>query len=206
MKLRHLLEMPVLRKEELPPRTDSPFYSEETLAANHEFIHTGTTADGIKYWCVMRKDGHSAAIGTPGQRADGKWGMRILGTVEFKQLQLSGKLPIQLKSNVKHVGLVHIGVPTQRQGWGMRLYTALADAGYSVISDNTQYIGGQSLWKRIAAETMSGRYKVYVIKNGEIVTDSNGIPVEYNSHNIDDSDLWSENTDHKYTLFGLVKS
>ena len=203
MKIEELLEMPLLKKSELEVRSFRPFYSENSLADRFDFIHKGTTFDDENYWVVIRKNHQFASIGIPGTRYDGVDGMRPIGTVEFKPPVLSTTKNISLGKNVLQVALAEVSKKYQTMGWGLYLYTALADAGYVVISDNTQYLGGQALWKRIARETLHSRYKVYVIDNGEVRLTPDGKPVEYNGSNIDESGLWSENSDKKYTLFAL---
>lgn len=82
------------------------------------------------------------------------------------------------------------------------LYLELA-ARYVVISDNTQYLDGQELWKKITRKTINSKYKVYVIDQCKVRVDPEGEPVTYDSKNIDDAELWSESSDKKYTLFAL---
>jgi hypothetical protein len=207
MKLTQLLEMPIIKPTELPVKIARPFYTMRSIDRNHETIHKGTTVENQQYWCLLRKDKQSAAIGIPGQRDDGAWGLDILGTVDFKPTTLlSGRKEFSIPGSVLQVSLVEIVPKRQGRGWGLYLYTALAEAGYVVISDNTQYIGGQALWKRIAADTLHNQYKVYILKDGEPLVDDKGELVTYDGTNIDDAQLWSTNADNKYTLFVLRKS
>lgn len=205
MLLSQLLEMPTLKPEELPPSPARPFFSEASLERNYEFIHRGETHEGEKYWVVIKKNKHTAAIGIPGQRDDGTFGMDIIGTVDFKPPNLSGLKDIKVGENVLQVGLAHVVPNRQSRGWGMYLYTSLAEAGYVIISDNLQYLGGQALWRRISKVTMHGRYGVYVLKHGDVVMDGDK-PKVYDGSNIDDCELWSEGAEQKYTLFVLKKA
>lgn len=204
-----LAEQPTFRNSEMPNKIARPFYSEDTLEKNHEFIYKGTTFDGKDYWVVMRRNKEFASLGFPGRKPDvpgGKFGMDIIAVADFKNVNLSGLKTIPVGKNVLQIATVEVGPKFQRNGWGLCLYTALADAGYVVISDNTQYIGGKQLWKKIAENTLHGQYKVYVLDHGVPRLDANGKPLEYNSSNIDDADLWSENSSKKYTLFVLKKT
>lgn len=210
MKLAHihqLLEMPTLKPEEMPPRAPArPFFSMGSLARNYEFIHKGQTSEGEEYWCVIKKDKQTSAIGIPGVRSDGVRGMDVIGTADFKSsVVLSGLERIPVGPHILQIELAEVVSNRQNRGWGMYLYTSLAEAGYVIISDNTQYLGGHALWKRIARETMQGRYHVYVLKHGEPVLDDSGQPKVYDGTNIDDSELWSTNSDQKYTLFALKR-
>jgi hypothetical protein len=207
MRLTQLLEMPVLKQDELPVKIARPFYTLQLVERNHETIHKGTTTENQQYWCVLRKNKQSASIGILGQRDDGAWGLDILGTVDFKPTTLlSGRKEFNIPGSVLQVGLVEVVPNRQGRGWGLYLYTALAEAGYVIISDNTQYIGGQASWKRIAADTLHNKYKVYVLKDGEPLVDKMGNLVTYDGTNIDDAQLWSANADNKYTLFVLRKT
>jgi hypothetical protein len=207
VKLAQLLEMPIIKQTELDVKPVRPFYSVNTIQRNFDVVYRGRKNDGQEYWCVLRKNLHIASIGLVGQRDDGMHGLDVIGTVEFKpSTMLSGRKEFDIPSNVLQVGLVEIGPRRQSQGWGMRLYTALADVGYTIISDNTQYIGGQALWKRIASATLHNHYKVYIIKDGEPLVDEKGELVTYDGSNIDDARLWSTNSDTKYTLFALRKA
>lgn len=203
MKLEELFESPIFKNTELRMAPARPFYSEDSLARNYEPIHISKTSKGIKYMVYFKKDRALASLGFPGQRKDGKFGMDIISTVYFKDPILSGQKIIPTGKNVVQVSLVETVPTEQSQGWGLYLYTSLAEAGYVVISDNTQYIGGKALWKRIASETMHSKYKVYVVDDGVVRLNSNGTPVTYDSKNIDDADLWSEDAKLKYTLFVL---
>lgn len=203
MKIEQLLEMPVLRKTELPPREARPFFSEASLARNYEFIHRSTTHNGTDYWVVIKKDRTIAAIGFPGQRDDGTFGMDVIGTLEFRPPTISSKRVLSVPDSALQVGLAHVVPRHQGLGWGLYLYTALADAGYVIISDNLQYLGGQAIWKRIAKQTMVGGYQVFVVDDGEIRVDADGNPLVYDGSNIDDSGIWSEDAVKKYALFIL---
>lgn len=199
--------MPILKPDELPAKLARPFYTLRSLDRNYETIHKGVTVEGQQYWCVLRKDKHSASIGIPGQRDDGAWGLDIIGTVDFKPTALlSGRKDFNIPGSVLQVSLVEVVPKRQGRGWGLYLYTALAEAGYVIISDNTQYIGGQSLWKRIAADTLRNKYTVYILRDGEPIEDESGDLVAYDGTNIDDAELWSTNANNKYTLFVLRKS
>ena len=205
MKVQDLFEMPEAKRSELPPKypVARPFFSEMSLKRNHEFIHKGKSHDGKEYWVSIKKDEHSAALGFPGKRADGTFGMDVVALVEFKSPLISSFEDIKVGPNVKQVDQVHVSPVFQQQGWGMNLYAGLASAGYVVISDNTQYFGGIALWKRIAKETMHNQYKVYVIDQGKVRVDSDDNPIFYDGNNIVESELWSDNRDLRYTLFVL---
>lgn len=205
MKLEELFESPIFKNSEWKVKMPAarPFYSEDSIKRNHESIFKGTTDDGKDYWVLMKKDGALASLGFPGRRNDGKYGMDIISVVDFKTPTLSGQKIIPTGKNVLQVALVETAPKEQTKGWGLYLYTSLASAGYVIISDNTQYIAGKALWKRIAANTLHSKYKVYVVDDGVVRLDDTGKPLTYDNQNIDDADLWSEDAKLKYTLFIL---
>jgi hypothetical protein len=210
MKLQELLDLhetPVLRKGKPPPMAPMrPFYSLDTLKRDFKFLYRGSTTEGTEFHAVIQKNKTHASIGIPSKRADGTGGMDIIGTVDLKpRVHLSGikDFKEEVGKNVIQANFVEV-VPKRRgQGWGLYLYTSLAHADYIVISDHTQYRGDQALWKKIAKQTLHSQYKVYVLDHGTVRLDEDGEPLVYDSMNIDDSELWSENTDRKYTLFAL---
>lgn len=205
MKLGQLLEMPQIKREELPvDPTFGPFLSQVSIERNFELIFKGETGLGFDYLVVIRKDRLAAAIGYLDERSDGVVGLRVTGYLEFKPPSISGMQHITLPPHALQVGRVRVAKASQALGWGMRLYAALADAGFAIISDNLQYLGGQALWQKIAKQTLNGHYQVFVIKQGEVVMDGDH-PVIYDGSSIDDSELWSEDCDQKNTLFVLKK-
>ena len=206
MKLQDLLEMPLLKNQELkfdhPVR---PFMSLETIDRDFDYINKDKTTEGDDYFVVMKKDNSVAIIGVPWIREpDKREGIKIYGDVEFKHVRhLTGMQILSAGKNVVQVDLVRVPEKLKSRGWGFYLYLSLAAAGYVIISDNTQFIGGKALWKKIAERTVHGNYAVYMIDDGKVRVDDQGNPIIYTGKNIDDSELWSENTDKKYTLFAL---
>jgi hypothetical protein len=206
MKLLDLFEAPQLVKSELLPSSNRPFITLSALERRYSPVAHSHTDDGNPYAVFIRKDLTTAFIGIPGERkSDNEVGIVVLGTVEFRPPNLSGRKLIDLTEHkhVLQVALAHVIPQYQDQNWGLKLYASLASAGYIVISDNTQYLGGQALWKRIAKETLSDSYQVYIIDDGDVRLDTNGAPVTYDGSNISDAELWAEDTKHKYTLFML---
>jgi hypothetical protein len=207
MKLSDLLsEMPIFKNTEMPPmELLQPFYSMNTLHREFDFIGKGQTRDNEEFWVVIKKNHNFAVIGVPGTRErDGREGMNIYGEIEFKtNLLISGLNKIVAGKNVVQVNVVGISEKYRHMGFGFYLYLTLAKAGFVVISDNTQYIGGKELWKSIAS-TVCNSYVVYVIDNGVVRVNLDGTPVVYDGHNIDDAELWSTDSSRKYTLFALI--
>jgi hypothetical protein len=195
-------EEPEIRPEELTFDTPMrPFYSQQSLDREFNVVYDG--ADGIMV--VMRHDHATSSIGKRGLRPlDNKPGMSIIGSVDFKhELNLSGRARHDLGPKVLQVSLARIDDTQRIEGYGFRLYFELAKAGYTIISDNLQYLGGQALWRKIAQLSHVTNYKVYVMDEGEFRLDADDKPIVYDGSNIDDSELWSTDSSRRYTLFAL---
>lgn len=99
--------------------------------------------------------------------------------------QLQGKF-IQVNSVSTAPFLQNIQIATL-------LYSRLADHGFVVVSDTTQFETAQGLWKKLAK--LPG-YRVLVadVDNGYF-RDINGEAITYNGSNIADADIWSSGSD-----------
>lgn len=207
MKLSALLEAPpVFVNKDLKLDTPlRPFMSQKSIDRDYEFIVNDKTVEGQEYWIILHKNKLNALIGEPGTREDGVFGMSILGELTFKiSTVLSSIKKLNIPKHVLQVSLVRMSEDKKGRGYGFYLYLGLVSAGYVIVSDFTQYIGGKELWKRIAARTVNSKYAVYVLENGEPKLNDNGEPIIYDSKNIDDAILWSETPEKKMTLFVLT--
>lgn len=85
------------------------------------------------------------------------------------------------------------------------VYKLLVNVGYTIVSDNTQFETAQSLWKKIASDSV---YTVFVadVEHG-LFKDENGIPIKYDGTNILDQDIWSIGSDFsgQYRVMILTK-
>lgn len=201
MKLSHLLseqlliEMPYAPEdnEGQPARLQmdtsnfTHFFSERTLADEWKLLKQEKN-----YSVYINKDHCSAVIGRMGHRdTDGSLGMSVVVTADFKEQMISHDPSIPALKGALQIDLVVTNRPEEaRGGYGTLLYLALADAGITIISDNTQYKGGAMLWKNLA-RAHRDRYVVNVIEHGKVMLDAQGKPAEYDGSNIPDSELWS---------------
>jgi hypothetical protein len=206
MKLSELLEMvPVFKNSEADTLSLSQlFFTDESISRDFSIIGIAKI-NNIEYKIVLKKSQGIAFIGEKGKRKlDGKPGIEIIGDVEFKHKQtISGLKSFPPNDKILQVRTVVIEPNNRIIGLGFYLYLTLAKAGYMIVSDNTQYIGGKALWKKITAKVLKDDYAVYVLDHGEVRLDDKGDPIVYDGSNIDDAELWSENVDKKYTLFAL---
>lgn len=195
---------PLLEPKELPFfMSRMPFYSNDTLSDEYLILLKQKVSSRGTLIVAINKDKSTAIIGKVSKRStDKKEGMYIYGRLEFKsQFDVHDKIIPTSNGKILQVDGVEIIKELKRQGYGYLLYFNLIKSGYSVICDNTQYLGGKALWKKIANESKFNNYKVYVLDNGTLRKDLNGDLFHYDGSNIMDSDLWSNNYDKFHTLF-----
>lgn len=210
MKLEDLKEAPQYVDKELDKKfeTSVVFASDDALKSDYDEllkIHDPNGDEDLEAY--IRKSKSAAIIGHREVRqSDGKHGLRPYTRVEFKKTpNLDGIRYISSNDDVLQVSIVTTSEQNRKLGFGMLLYLALAKNGFTIVSDNTQYVGGKELWKSIASKVVGSRYKIFVLENGDLMMDGDE-PVVYDGSNIDDALLWSENSDKKYTLFALKKT
>lgn len=208
MKANELFEMPIfVDKEANFNDSFRPFYSQDTIDRDFEFIRKGKNPnDDTEYYVAIKKNNSIAVIGIPGTRKDGKPGMEVIGDVDFhKYPNVDGLQQIKFPSNVLQINTVKISDKWKTRGWGYLLYLSLVKAGYPLICDFTQFRGGKALWKKIAKSGSFDNIKVNVIQRGVVMVDEDGKPINYNGDNIHDDEIWSQNFDNKYSLLVMTQ-
>lgn len=214
MKLKHVLEEQILHEMPYAPEDENGqpkqlqmdtsdfthFFSERTLAEEWKLLK-----QEAKYSVYIHNDHHMAIIGRMGTRpSDGSNGMSVVITADFKEQNISNDPSVQALKGALQIDLVVTNRPEEaRGGYGTLLYQALADAGITIISDNTQYKGGAMLWKNLA-RSYRDKYVVNVIENGKLMVDAQGKPVEYDGTNIPDATLWSARPPERTKPSGLT--
>jgi hypothetical protein len=198
MKVEELFEMPQFINRELPTLISGnfkKFYTTNSITAKYDIIFDKTFIVGLS------KDKTFAFIGERGERPDDNApGAYILGSVDFKKpLNISSIEDIDVPEKVLQIDGVEINKIQQRRGVGYYLYLALIQAGYVVISDNLQYLGGKELWKKVAKKAIKNNYEVYISDDTELRM-KDGKPEVYDGLNIDDAEIWSINNSKTYTL------
>ncbi len=161
-----LNEMPMLRSEVLDVKVgDGKKFgdvTDETLS--RDFIEWKTLSNGGIAVKLYRK----SIGGKPGRNVYGvmpvKRGKKSTNTLVFllqfyNAPQIEGierfKKPLQ-------VMLVETSDAMQSFGIASQVYAALCQEGYTVISDNEQYLGGKKLWERIIKDAVANGLKVSV--------------------------------------------
>ena len=195
----------------LKPMTFS--YSEETVKREFDIV-AHFDISNQKYWVIIKRDRSFAVVGYFGNLPEDNTAFRliIIAKADFKEdLELSFFNEIDIKkNNALQIDGVEVYDSRKMGGIGSRFYFALAQYGFVVISDNFQYLGGKALWKKIASRAKQENCSVFVIDDGEPLTDENGNLIEYDGSNLDDDELWATtdvpvNERKKYVLFVLKK-
>lgn len=163
------------------------FYSERTLAEEWKLLK-----EEAKYSVYINNEHTSAICGRMGNRAsDNSYGMSVVVTADFKEQMLDHDMSATPLKGALQIDLVVTNRPEEaRGGYGTLLYFAMAEAGITIISDNTQYKGGAMLWKNLA-RSYRDKFVINILENGKVMLDNAGKPVEYDGTNIPDAELWS---------------
>ena len=208
MKLDQLLEMPQAIRRNLGDDPDddhepmtSFFMTNEQFANRYTVVGmNGNTIAGLA------KDLGGALVGVRGPRKEDQVeGVHIYGQLHFKDVYNLGfpNDPLRLKQQrVLQVSLVNVVKDTEYRGLASFLYTSIAGAGFTIISDTTQYNGGIELWKKLG-RARPGNLAIYLINKGDVLKDEQGKPIEYNGSNIPEDQIWSEDETNKFVLFVL---
>lgn len=199
MKLSSLFEMPTLINKELSVYKDrfQPFYSSDSVEKMFDVVWR--QSDKPESYCVLiEKDRTFAVWGimTTDPKREGVEGVEIISIVDFKDgLNIKTTIPFD-PANTLQIDLVQTTKRSQQAGIATELYLKLAHAGFTIISDNEQWIGGMKLWKKLAKVSVLDKHaKVFLLRYNKLKP--------YNGINIPDDEIWSEDSKHKYTLFVL---
>jgi hypothetical protein len=204
MLLKQLLsEMPVAINTELVDSGDEPFtvffMSDDTMK-RRGYREIGKKG---KVHIMLSKNNQICVAGFEDIRHDGTSGFKVLGMLEFK-MQLNLGIDLHTQGQMVQVELVEVSDQFKELGLGSFMYHRVVQSGLTLVSDNQQYLGGQSLWRKIAKAHMADEV-VYVMQKGKLLSDSDGQPIEYDGKNIPDSSIWSEDATHKHTLLIYTK-
>ena len=202
MKLSSLFEMPTLINKELPAYKERfrPFYSSDSVKKMFDVVWR--QSDKPESYCVLIKKDHTFAVWgivTTDPKREGVEGVEIISIVDFKdKLNVDTTITFSPAKTLQ-VDLVQTSKRSQQAGIATEMYLKLARAGFTIISDNEQWIGGKKLWKKLAKVSVSDQHaKVFLLRNNKLEP--------YNGTNIPDDEIWSEDSKHKYTLFVLKSS
>lgn len=211
MKIEELFEMvpsPQFNDKEMPSLIwgkDVYFASEKTLKSDYFPIKNFTLdEDTKKYSVFLKKNLSKAIIGFINYRDSiDDVGLSIIGWIDFKQdINISFDRVIKYdKTKVLRVDGVEIQDSEKKNGFGFLLYLYLIQAGFIIISDNYQYIGGKEIWKKIIRKSKLNNFVVYVIENGKLMMKDDKIKIIQSDDIENENIFWSEDSSKLYTLF-----
>lgn len=152
MKLVEILnEMPYLHPGEMPRTSLDGSMSVATL--NREYTNTLGQINNV---AVLTDNDTSSVIGVVVDRPLVKDTFQPLFKLKFKtrdQLEFKHSFP-----SVRQVDSVAIDKSHSNEGMISTLYKIIVDAGYTIVSDTTQFETAQGLWKKTIT-----RYKIRCI-------------------------------------------
>ncbi len=200
MKLSEILaETPYLHPGEMPRVILDGSYSLNTI--KREFGKQLGVVGGMN---ILIDTHASTVIGIP---LNGKLTAagRVLPTFALKFKHSNLITFKHLFPNVIQVDVVAVDPFSGNKGVASSIYKKIVDAGYTLVSDVTQYDTAKALWKKIATDTS---YKMYVadVDHG-LFKDEDGQPIVYDGNNIADDQIWSMGSDFdgQYRVLILTK-
>lgn len=206
MKVRELFEDPYLIGQEYIPSIKMDWYP-SFASLNRENQHLGSMEldVGEKYEFWLSKDKKVALVTVEAIDPSNKeLGMRQLVVVKLTFDNRAG-LPVK---NELQVDTVYTHPSYRSRFLGGILYIVLARYRFSIVSDFSQYLGGQAIWKKIATLAEARNYSVFIWsdEDQDWVKDANGTPIRYNAINVADDKIWRDISEHHEatTLFCLV--
>ncbi len=194
-------EMPYLHPGGMPidKKLDGSY---SAAALKRDFIVVGNVDDVA----IVLHNTNRFAIGIDPDQTTSEGRFLPTFKLDFKQtpvppahLNLPAETTLQVNSVVtaKH---------NQNRAIASTVYKTIVDAGYTIISDNTQFDPGAALWKKLASDP---HYNVIVadVDHGPF-KDEDGKAIKYDGTNIADSEIWSQGSDFSgtYRVFVLYKS
>lgn len=206
MRFSELFETPTYQATELPISDfEINIISKDTLDRDYDLL--GELRDNVLEHTIgaIKKDKTLAIIGPVKKRRDGKISVEIHSEIKFHARPELGNASAgnDLAENAIQVDTV-LSIESQKgRGNAYKLYKMLLNHGYTVVSDNIQYVGGRKLWEKILRQSFLENHNVFILQNGRYLRDANGAPLVYDGVNISADDIWStdkKSEPHYYTL------
>lgn len=189
-----LLEMPQFVDRELPREEPQQakmsvdaFEREYSLLTKYNVNYDG--GEPVTVVVGLRHDKTGAVSGDLFKDPqENRWYVHIRINLTFHEEPQQSEIP----GDVLQVDTVIAGTGTKSQGQGYNLYKALVDGGYTLLSDNVQYIGGKKLWDKIIRKAVADGYQVYILKGDKLMRGEDGKAIHFDGHNIDHNQVWKK--------------
>lgn len=148
----------------------------------------------------------TSVIGTIKAEKDNELSNRVIFSLKLKKKHTLAEVPKGInKAKILQVDKVAVDPDFEGRGIASYAYSALAEQGYSVLSDVAQFQDGKQLWKRMAAKAHLRNYRIFILDSSYGVQKKDGRPLEYNGSNIDDAEIWSSGEDYsKYHVLLMM--
>lgn len=201
MKLKDLLEMAPYHSEgEKPPRhwkeTFKMFLSDSAL--NRDFTLIGELE--VNHYLLefySRNEGRTVYGGYKIKNEYDEEGLKVVFVLEFKAKPTLINYPKDVKKkHLVQVNKVNTDLDFRDFGVAMFVYQLLVKRGLIILSDITQLDGGKILWKKMARRSHLHDYKIRILDDERgFFKDKSGNIIEYDSTNLDDSQIWTTGLD-----------
>lgn len=203
--------MPLLFLKNLPVTHLPPSYSEATLARDFKGLLI-VEVNG-KELAILSKHDNSKGVIIDTQPNDNNR-YDVVASVDMTRLEIQGHHIVTAEhywqdiEKVRQIESICVDSPLQGMGLATLLYETLAYSnGIVLVSDQAQYLGGQGLWKRIAAHAK--QLQVYILDkiHFRFHPFDNHSRTLYDGTNISDEEIWSIEPNHlKYDVVLVAES
>lgn len=167
--------------------TQPDLYSDKTLS--DQFTYIGTIEGRLETVELYIQELHSiyCVIGVRSTYEHEKY-KRCMFSMKLNELNYVDDSIKQLGTKYLAVSLVHCQKDYRFSNIATQSYLLLSKLGYVIISDELQYKGAKSLWKKLATIGLAN-VRVFDQDSDKFIIGNNNSEI-YNGTNIDDSVIW----------------
>ena len=188
--------------------TGKNFISRNTLSRNYKFL--GMVEAKIEFVELhILDDERTHVIGTiPAIAPNGDESNTTVFSLEFKQVSTPNKIPKNLDAS-KIIQVDKVLIDKKYEGYGIAsfVYSRLAEIGFIILSDSSQFTDGRKLWEKMAKNAHLNSYKIFVLDDEYGFIEKDGEPISYDGTNINADVIWSSGEDYsKYHTLLVMKT
>lgn len=138
---------------------------------------------------LMSKKKFMCSAAVKDNKSSGEPALKIISRVMFYHPNPASKLPDDI---INPLQVSNVWTEHEYEGSGVAsyMYASLVRDGFTIISDRIQYLGGKELWKKMSREAGLSDYRINIWNEDSGYIQDHGTPIEYNTQNIDDADIW----------------